>query len=80
MRVINYPDIFQENMNKHVQLFDYIGVHIDDILVLKTSYWNENFVKLEHVVNKVKENRLKCNIKNKFWPDINTISRFMGNM
>ena len=73
MRIANYPEIFQKNMNDLFHGFKFICAYIDEILTFK-KYWTYHLKNLELTLNKMKENDLneilkslsmviqKCNI------------------
>ena len=67
MEICNSPENFQENMNKMVYGFEFIRAYIDDLLIITKVYWPDHLNKLERFPQKLKENRLKCNIKKSFF-------------
>ena len=57
-------------MNDLFHGFEFIRVHIDELLVLTKVYWTDHVQKLELTLNKLKEKGLKCNIENSFFGKI----------
>ena len=66
MGVSNSLDIYQNNTNELLKLSIYIRAYIDDLLILTTSYWDYNLVKMEQKSINPKGGKLKCNIENIF--------------
>ena len=62
MGVCNSPDIFKEQMNKLLQVFEFISVYIDYFFILTKSYCKNPLQKLELTVNELKKIWLKCDI------------------
>ena len=67
MGVSNSPDIFQDKMNKIFRGFEFIQAYIDEILIITKDAWYYHLEKLELTPQKLKYNRLKCNIKKSFF-------------
>ena len=61
MRVNNYPDIFQHNMNDLFHVFEFIRAYMDYPLILTKLYWTDYVQRLELTKNKLKEKGLECN-------------------
>ena len=66
MGVSNSLDIYQNNTNELLKLSIYIRSYIDYLLILTTSYWDYNLVKMEQKSINPKGGKLKCNIENIF--------------
>ena len=64
MGVDNSLDIFQQKMNALFYGFEFICVHIDELLILTKRDWTDNVHKIELIFNKLKGKGLKYNIKN----------------
>ena len=62
--VCNSPDISQEKMNEMFCGIEFIKSYIDKILIITKGDWPNHLSKLELVLPKLRENRLKCNIEN----------------
>ena len=62
MGLSNYPDIFQETMNKMFSGFDFIIVYIDDLLIITKGDWFDHLEKMELTLQMHKYNGLQCNI------------------
>ena len=63
MVICNSPDIFQEKMNKTIRGFEFIRAYINDLLIITKGYFSDHINKLEQVLQKLKDSRLKCNIE-----------------
>ena len=63
MGVSNSLGIFQEKMNKLFHGFELIRAYIDDLLITNKGDWSDQLEKLELTLQKLKENGIKCNIK-----------------
>ena len=67
MGICSYPDIFQENMNKMIHGFEFISAYTNDLLIITKSDLSDHLNKLERVLEKFKDNGLKCNIEKSFF-------------
>ena len=50
-------------MNDLFHGFEFIRAYIDGILILTKGDWKDHVQKLELILNKLKENLIKCNIE-----------------
>ena len=66
MDICNSLENFQEKMNKMFCGIEFIGAYIDDLLITSKGDWSDHFNKLQWVLQKLKDNRLKCNIDKSF--------------
>ena len=66
MGVCNSSDIFLEKINEMFCGIEFIIVYIDDLLIITKGYWSNHLNKLELLLTKLRENRLKCNIEKSF--------------
>ena len=48
------------------QGFEFIRPYMDDLLIITTGDWKYHPYKLEIILNKLKENKIKCNIEKVF--------------
>ena len=64
MGICNSPEIFQDKINVIFCGFEFIRAFIDDILIITKGDWYYHLNKLEQVLQKLKENRIKCNTNN----------------
>ena len=64
MVVANSLDIFQQKMNDSFYGFEFIRAYIYDLLILTKKYWTDHIQKMNLMLNKLKGEVLKCNIKN----------------
>ena len=64
--ISNSLDIIQEKMNEIFRGFEFIRAYIDDLLIITKGDWSNHLEKLELTLQKLKDNRLKCNIKKSF--------------
>ena len=53
-------------MNEMFRGFDFILAYNDDLLIITNVDWSDHLEKLELTLQKLKYNRLKCNIKKSF--------------
>ena len=63
MRVSNYPHIFQGKMNKISCEFELIWAYIHELFIINNFNWYDHLDKLELILQNIKYNRFKCNIK-----------------
>ena len=68
--VRNSSDSFQEKMNEIFHRFDFIRAYIDNLLIITKSGWLYQLDKLGHILEKIKDSRLKCNIEKSFFDHI----------
>ena len=61
--ICNSPEIFQENMNEMFRGFEFIREYINELLIITKGDWSDHLNKLERVLQNLKENGLKFNIK-----------------
>ena len=66
MKVSNSLVIFQEKINKMFRGFEFIQAYIDEMLIITKGDWSDHLENLELTLQKIEDNRLKCNIKNLF--------------
>ena len=66
MGVRNSPDIYRRKMNKMFILFEFIQTYIYDMLITNKGDWSDHLEKSGLRLQKIKDNRLKCNIKISF--------------
>ena len=64
MPVSNSPEIFKEKMNKMFCVFEFIWAYIDDLLIITKGDWSNHLENLELILQNIKDNGLKCDIKN----------------
>ena len=76
MGICNFPDIFQEKTNNFFRGFEFIRAYIDDLLIITKGDWSDHWYKMELLLQKVKHNRLKCNIEKSFFGQ--TQMEYMG--
>ena len=67
MPVSNSPEIFKEKMNKMFCGFEFIWAYIDDLLIITKGDWSNHLENLELILQNIKDNGLKCDIKNSFF-------------
>ena len=63
MGVANLPDIPQQKIDDLFHEFEFIRAYIYEPLILPIGDWTDHVQKLELLVNKLKENGLKCNFE-----------------
>ena len=63
MGVSNSLDIIQEKMNEMFRGLEFIQAYTDDLLIIMKGDWSDHLDKLELTLQKLKDNRLKFNIK-----------------
>ena len=66
----------KEKMNEVFRGFEFIRAYINDLLITTKGDWSDHLNKLERVLQKLKDNRLKFNIKNPFFGQ--TQMKYMG--
>ena len=54
MGVSNSMEIFQEENNSIFQLFEFILIHIDNLIIIKYIYWGDNLEKIDLMLDKLK--------------------------
>ena len=59
-------EIFQEKMNEIFCGFEFIRAYTNDLLITTKGDWSDHLEKLELTLQKLKDNRLKCNIEKSF--------------
>ena len=64
MCLFNSPDIFLEK--KLFKDLDYIGTHIDDLLIISNKSLENHIKKLDKVISKLKSSGFKLNEENFF--------------
>ena len=47
--------------------FEFIWEYIDDLLIITKGDWSDHLEKLELTLQKIKDNRLKCNLEKSFF-------------
>ena len=57
------PDIFQDEMRKMFNGFELIMEYLDDLLIIIKGGLYDHLQKLEPMLQKIKYNRLRCNIE-----------------
>ena len=63
MGICNSTDIFQEKTNGMFRGFGFIRAYINELLIITKGDWSDHLNKLERVLQNLKENGLKFNIK-----------------
>ena len=66
MDICNSLENFQEKMNKMFCGIEFIGAYIDDLLITSKGDRSDHFNKLQWVLQKLKDNRLKWNMNKSF--------------
>ena len=67
MGVRNSPENFQEKISEIFYRFEFIRACIHDLLIVTRGDWSDNLENLELTLKKLKDKRLKCNIKKSFF-------------
>ena len=67
MGLSDSPEIFQEKINKILCGSEFIQVYINNLLIITNGDWYDHLEKLELTPQNIKDNGLKCNIKNSFF-------------
>ena len=67
MGVANYRDILQQKMNDLFHGFEFIRAYIDELLILTKVCCTDHVYRLELILNKLKEKRLKYNTEESYF-------------
>ena len=67
MGVSNSPEIFQDKINEISHGFEFIRAYINELLIITKRDWSNHLEKLELTLQKIKDNRLKCNTNKSFF-------------
>ena len=64
MEVSNSPELFEEKMNEMFRGFEFIQAYINNLLIITKDNLSHHLEKLELKLQKLRDNGIKCNIKN----------------
>ena len=61
MGVAGSPDIFQEKMSDLMRTLHYVRTYLDDLLIISCDTFIDHLNKLESVLTRLEEAKLRCN-------------------